>query len=350
MNRLLIISEPDEADRGMREWIDDLVRQSLSEMEGGAVIFSMNGTPPEWTRAAKARHVKTVSLCNDGYRYDNLVKTKQWHPTPEPETNENDLRTFLTVRNSTILSYAMKAREAGWATRLLSISASWKTSHEVAHMAIHAELSGIRVTQHVYTPPAAARPDVVWIDLETGGMSSKDNPILQIGAVHADSSSRKVLRTFDTKLYPEKGLYMNSDSLRICGYEHHLWVGAPQAKDGLQQFLDWLPQTQFIHAGYNSSFDRRFIVDACARLQLPVPRWKEDKIDPQFTAKTLLKARGLTRTYKLDEVCAYYGISNEITHRALEDAERARLVYLAMLEKEPESSILKPKNALVSGG
>jgi DNA polymerase III epsilon subunit-like protein len=192
------------------------------------------------------------------------------------------------------------------------------------------------VTETLLEP--ASRPDIVWIDLETGGTSPKQHPILEIAAVHSDPSSLGVLRVFETKIAVPQGFSVDARAAEVNGYNPIQWRGAPSVTEALTAFRAWLPEA-FTAAGYNFSFDRRFLEHWFTRHEIQMPGWRGQDIDPMPTVRATLKKQGFMDNARLDSACHYYGIYNDVRHRALADAERARLVYLALLGKTATNSI-----------
>lgn len=344
MKQLLIVSGSPALDSTPEslEWTKATILQSLAShglQNGDAIIFgggpgaiAKNDFIP-WPLLAIEKKIKTIDLRKNGERWEDGFTKKVWHASPPSTSSE-----LSQARSTAILQYASKAKEAGWNVRLLSLETK-EPSAETSYLVLHAESSGIQILEVTFTPPEA-RPDVVWVDLETGGRSQNLHPILQIGAIHTDPSSRKLLRKFETKVFPEHGLTIDPAAAEICGYNRREWATAPSVSKAMEDFLVWLPQTKFRLAGYNVSFDKRFLSATCERIRKPTPNWKEDySLDPMSTIKSALTSKRIIPNYKLDTACAHFGLPNEVRHRALEDAERARLVYLYLLGKRPESSI-----------
>ncbi len=344
MKQLLIVSGSPALDSTPEslEWTKATILQSLAShglQNGDAIIFgggpgaiAKNDFIP-WPLLAIEKKIKTIDLRKNGERWEDGFAKKVWHASPPSTSSE-----LSQARSTAILQYASKAKEAGWNVRLLSLETR-EPSAETSYLVLHAESSGIQILEVTFTPPEA-KPDVVWVDLETGGTAPKQNPILQIGAIHTDPSSRRMLRQFETKVFPERGLYIDHTAADICGYNQQEWAQAPSVTTAMDNFLEWLPKTTFILAGYNTTFDKRFLVAVCERISRPFPMWKENyNIDPMNTIKSSLTSKRIIKNYKLDTACDYFKLPNEVRHRALQDAERARLVYLYLLGKRPESSI-----------
>jgi DNA polymerase III epsilon subunit-like protein len=296
--------------------------------------------PDRWSsEKAKAYGVKRVELHANGQRYENDRHVGSWTNAPRQELD----------RNFALVESAARAKEAGWDVSVHGFVAPWSETNGTRHTLELARKRGLRVEERTVEQPetaniAVVRPDVVWIDIETGGISPKQHPIIEIAAVHSDPSSMGVIRTFETKVAVPQGFFVEAQAANVNGYNPLSWRGAPSITEALTSFHAWLP-SKFIPGGYNFNFDRRFLEHWFQRENVPMPGWHAQEIDPLPTARSTLKKQGYIDSAKLDVLCYYFGIYNEVRHRALADAERARLVYLAFLGKTPTNSVFDKEMA-----
>lgn len=340
--RLLLVtgSRSLAADAGSKFWADGKVDLAVRSLSRGDVVLAGGAPGPDtWAvEHAKAAGVRRIELRLDGQRYENGIAVGPW--TQEIPALRN--REWPLVRNKALVACAAKARDAGWSVEVLALKDPRSPTQGTMHTVVAAEAERLFVTVHTYVPANRQQTRVVWIDTETGGSNHNFHPVIEIGAVMTDSSSRRIISRFETKLDVPIGMLVNPEAAAINGYTPELWRGAPSNYKGMQMFLEWLPDDVFIAAGYNHAFDRRFIRVACERHKLPQPKWHPEKtIDPMYKLKSMLAKTSRVPNAKLDTICEHFGIENSVRHRALADAERARLVYLKLVGLEPESTIFE---------
>jgi DNA polymerase III epsilon subunit-like protein len=178
----------------------------------------------------------------------------------------------------------------------------------------------------------------VWIDLETGGRGYNLSPIIEIGAVITDSTHRPVIGTYESRIAVPPDKWVDDEARKVNGYSEFEWRDAREEDEVMHEFTTWLPR-EFVLCGYSVQFDRGFLRAACGRHGLREPGWKPTPIDPMYIVRSKIQKVGAVKNAKLDEACRHLGIPSHVSHRALADAERARLVHLALLGKKPETSI-----------
>ncbi len=161
------------------------------------------------------------------------------------------------------------------------------------------------------TTPAALR---VAIDLETTGLQSENESIIEIGAVKFRGD--EILDTFETFITPHRPIPYRIQ--RLTHITPAMLVDAP-AMAGiapkLRQFLSDLPLV-----GHNVGFDAAFLRRQQIAQANPL-------LDTFELASILLP--DLTN-YTLEQVAATLGFSAPIHHRALADAQLSREVFLAL--------------------
>lgn len=345
MTRLLVVSVAPglAATDPAKSWVRDELRGRLVGLARNDVIVA--GDEDTWAieaTGAKDRGIVHVELTVRGTRIENGVVAADWCPADEIDFTPPEHRGKR--RNETFLEYAGRARAAGWDAGLLVIRGPDLPHGLGDHLVLSNTMGpGLQVHEATFEPPPPpGLLDVVWIDLETGGTSQFKNPIIEIGAVRSDYSCRKVISHYEAKLAIPPGMWVETEAAVINGYTRALWQNAAEASVVLAEFAAWLP-AKFIPAGYNlKGFDRRFLVYNFEKYGIKEPGWRFDKlIDPMPRIKSLKKHHGDMENARLTTACEHFGISNDITHRALADAERSRLLYLKILDKEPESSIFQ---------
>ncbi len=161
------------------------------------------------------------------------------------------------------------------------------------------------------TTPAALR---VAIDLETTGLQSENESIIEIGAVKFRGD--EILDTFETFISPPRPIPYRIQ--RLTHITPAMLVDAPAIASiapKLRQFLSDLPLV-----GHNVGFDAAFLRRQQIAQTNPL-------LDTFELASILLP--DLTN-YTLEHVAATLGFSAPIHHRALADAQLSREVFLAL--------------------
>jgi DNA polymerase-3 subunit epsilon/ATP-dependent DNA helicase DinG len=158
----------------------------------------------------------------------------------------------------------------------------------------------------------------VALDLETTGLDTESDEIIEIGAVRFDASD--VLGTFETLVNPGREIARAVQTLtgitdEAVHAERPIWAVAPE----LEAFIGGSPVV-----GHNvTGFDLRFL----ARAGIAIG---EGVYDTQELAGLLLPGRP---EYGLAALCEQMGIPFEVRHRALADAEAARRLFLTLRER-----------------
>ncbi len=340
MKRLLLVTGSRVLDNSdtPREWGKQVLRNAISRLDSGDVILSGGARGPDtWAvEEAARRGVRRVELKLNGVRYENGEPTKLWC---REDPKKKDPSKFPLERNEALIDTALAAMKAGWQARVLALVSSASSTHGTAFTVSLAEAKGLTVTQRTFEREIDTRPDVVWLDIETGGRSHELHPILEIGAIRVDPSHKIVRDRFEMKISPA-GKRVEPDAAAVNGYSETLWLGAALPHVAFHAFLNWLPSS-FIVGGFNVSFDIRFLKHHFNLHSVPEPGWRPNPLDPMHIAKNSLRRTGRVPNVKLDTLCDYFGIPNDVSHRALADADRARLVYHALLGHEAQSSVFE---------
>ncbi|MBE6933699.1 MAG: PolC-type DNA polymerase III [Ruminococcaceae bacterium] len=181
--------------------------------------------------------------------------------------------------------------------------------------------------------------EFVAFDLETTGLSSKTDTIIEIGAVLMQNG-REIDR-FQTFVDPCRKL--DQKIVELTGITDSMLVGAPKIEEVLPQFLEFVGNRVLV--AHNSDFDTGFIRAACEKLELPYT---------YTAADTLILSQNLLphlSKFKLDVVANALSLPDFHHHRAADDAVicgsiMARL--LRMLEEEHDIHRLQEVNPVMT--
>lgn len=162
------------------------------------------------------------------------------------------------------------------------------------------------------------------LDLETTGLSPRNDRILEIGAAKVtDGCVQEVYQTFvDPRMrIPERITELTgiTDEM-VCGQKSN-----EQAVRELVEFCGNLPLL-----GHNILFDYGFVKYSAVNLGIPFER---NGIDTLRIARELLPAE---EKKSLEALCSRFSISKEHAHRALDDALATHELYMALERMCPE--------------
>lgn len=152
-------------------------------------------------------------------------------------------------------------------------------------------------------------PDYVVFDLETTGISCINDEIIEISAIKVEKGV--VTDTYSTLVNPGRGIPFQAT--RVNGITDEMVADAPCIETALRGFLEFARGQVLV--GHNiRTFDLKFI-DQAAQKYFGITV-DNDFIDTLPMARRCLPKLG---HYKLVDLAAYYGISADGAHRALND-------------------------------
>ena len=177
--------------------------------------------------------------------------------------------------------------------------------------------------------------EFVAFDLETTGLSSRTDRIIEIGAVILKNG--KEIDRFQTFVDPERKL--ERKIVDLTGITDDMLVGAPKIEEALPKFLEFIGDRVLV--AHNSDFDTGFIRAECERLGLPY----------HYTAAdTLILSQNLLpqlNKFKLDIVSNALSLPEFNHHRAADDSLTCGLIManlMAKLEEEHDIHTLQDIN------
>ena len=187
--------------------------------------------------------------------------------------------------------------------------------------------------------------EFVAFDLETTGLSSRTDRIIEIGAV-VMKNGQEVDR-FQTFVDPERKL--ERKIVDLTGITDEMLVGAPKIEEILPKFLEFIDGRVLV--AHNSDFDTGFIRAECARLGY---EYNYTAADTLILSQNLLPQLG---KFKLNIVSNALSLPDFNHHRAGDDALTCGLIMaklMQMLEEEHDIHSLQTVNPammkLRSGG
>ncbi len=166
--------------------------------------------------------------------------------------------------------------------------------------------------------------EFVAFDLETTGLSSRNDRIIEIGAVIMKEG--KEVDRFQTFVDPRRPL--DKKIVELTGITDDMLRGAPTIEEALPKFLEFVGDRVLV--AHNSDFDTGFVRAACTRLQLPYTYTVADTL---ILSQNLLPQ--LTK-HKLDVVANALSLPEFNHHRAADDAAICGLIMARLLRQMEE--------------
>ncbi len=174
---------------------------------------------------------------------------------------------------------------------------------------------------------AAFSDEFVVFDIETTGLSSITDKIIEIGAVRCKNG--EIIDRFDTFVDPE--ISIPREITELTSITDEMVSGAPKIAQALTMFLDFCKDT--VTVAHNASFDTGFIRTSCAVCGLEFNNTYIDTLAMSRFVNTDLKR------HNLDALKEYFKLEDFHHHRACDDAEITAKILQKMLEKLREDGI-----------
>lgn len=182
--------------------------------------------------------------------------------------------------------------------------------------------------------------DYVAFDLETTGLSSDTDEILEIGALKVRDG--KIVSRFNQLIHPKKVILPQVSEL--TGITNEMVHDAPEVSQVIPEFLAFCENDIVI--GHNVMFDYKFTKTFAKRQGLS---FEHQGLDTLKISRVVHKDFA---SKSLGAMCEYYGIVNESAHRAYHDALATAKLYQILahhFENEypkifvPAPLVFKPK-------
>ncbi len=167
----------------------------------------------------------------------------------------------------------------------------------------------------------------VAFDLETTGLSSRTDRIIEIGAV-VMQEGREIDR-FQTFVDPERKL--EKKIVELTGITDEMLVGAPKIEQVLPQFLEFCKGKVLV--AHNSDFDTGFIRAECVRQGLTYDLTAADTL---ILSQNLMPQLG---KFKLDIVANALSLPEFNHHRAADDAAICGMIMCRFFKKLEEQGV-----------
>ncbi len=175
--------------------------------------------------------------------------------------------------------------------------------------------------------------DYVCVDIETSGVQSKWDRIIEIGAVKVRDG--KVVDTFSKLIYP--GRNVSPYITALTGITNDMLLGQPEIEEVLPQFIEFAKDDCLL--GHNIMFDYSFLKQNAINLKLDFDKNGMD------TLKIARKALPNLGSRALDYLCKYFEIEDNNHHRAFNDARVTSELYMILAKQYGEQfpQLFEPK-------
>jgi DNA polymerase III subunit epsilon len=158
------------------------------------------------------------------------------------------------------------------------------------------------------------------VDTETTGTDPAEDRVIEIGAVRIEKGS--ISDRFEQLVDP--GIVVPRAITRLTGITTAMVSGQPEIGEALRRFREFAGDTHLV--AHNAGFDHRFLALEAARVG-------EKPFDDPFLCTLRLARRLLPGlpSKGLDALKAFYGLSIQRRHRAMDDADLTGRVLLRLL-------------------
>lgn len=158
------------------------------------------------------------------------------------------------------------------------------------------------------------------LDLETTGLDHRTERILEIGAVRLVDG--EIVETMDSLVNPE--IPIRQSSFNVHGISEEMVKDAPTIDQIMPKLLEFLGDLPFV--AHNAIFDYSFLNEASKRLyDKRLPNLRIDSYEMFKTVFPDEPSHGLTA------LLTKFGFSQDVKHRALDDARNLALVFPQLL-------------------
>lgn len=176
--------------------------------------------------------------------------------------------------------------------------------------------------------------DLLFVDVETTGLDDTKHEVIEVAAIRTSADGETVKSTFEAKLKPLNIKVAEPRALEINGYSEAEWSDDKCKErsfvvDQLQRMAAADGGTVLV--GQNVSFDEGFLTPLFTAFGMKAP-WGYHKVDTVALAWPLFVSTPL-EGLSLGKLCAFLGVEQQPTHRALADAMACREVYLKLMKR-----------------
>lgn len=168
--------------------------------------------------------------------------------------------------------------------------------------------------------------EFVALDLETTGKYPLSAEICEVAMIKFDHTG--VLDRFETLVYPERG--MTKESEAVHGLSLESLKNSPRIEEVLPQIIEFIGESPLL--GHNLPFDLGFLAFEFDKY-FKGSWWLETFQSPNFcTSLISLQTHPKLTTHRLKYLTEYFSVPVSPNHRAMQDTEACREVFLKITE------------------
>lgn len=171
--------------------------------------------------------------------------------------------------------------------------------------------------------------ELIVFDLETTGLYSRKDRIIEIGAVKL--KNRGIVGEFQMFVDPECPIPARITDL--TGITDDMVKGAPKEKEAIEKFIEFAGKGVLI--AHNASFDTSFIRMACERHGI---KYEYNFVDTMELCRAVLPNM---KRHSLDVVVKEYKLGDFNHHRAIDDAQILAAVFQKLITSTEERGKLE---------
>jgi DNA polymerase-3 subunit alpha (Gram-positive type) len=171
--------------------------------------------------------------------------------------------------------------------------------------------------------------EFVVFDIETTGLNSNKDDIIEIGAVKI--KNRKIIDSFSTFVHTNKSL--PAKIIELTSITDDMLVGQPDITSALKEFYLFVGEKGVLVA-HNANFDISFIKNK-TKTNLNID-YNPSFVDTLELSKVLMKQ---VKNYKLNTLTKKLGIKLENHHRAVDDAQATAQLFICLLNMLSDRAI-----------
>lgn len=162
--------------------------------------------------------------------------------------------------------------------------------------------------------------DYVVFDIETTGLDSKNDEIIEISGVKVIND--EIVDSFTSLIKPKSEISPFISGL--TGITNEMVASSLSASEVLPEFMEFIGDNILI--GHNVNFDINFVYDALEKINYP-KKLTNNFIDTMRISRNVLKQLS---HHRLMDLANFYDVSYEGAHRSLTDAKITYQVYLKL--------------------
>ncbi|MHC1786235.1 MAG: PolC-type DNA polymerase III [Christensenellales bacterium] len=171
-----------------------------------------------------------------------------------------------------------------------------------------------------FAPERPIEDPVVVLDFETTGLNTRQDRIIEIGAVMLQAG--RIVDNFSMMVDP--GIPLPPLITQITGITDAMLLGQEKAESALPKLMAFIGDCPL--AAHNAAFDCAILESELGRLG---QHYRPVQIDTLFFAQKLYPQ---LKRFRLSAVCKYLGVSLKNAHRAVHDATATAQILSVMLE------------------